>query len=385
MIEQKRCPKCGEIKPFTHFNRSSKTQDGLAPRCRACVNASRRASTKPGKKQPTKKSTKDQLIAAVKKGDGQAVRHLFRKATNIHVDDILLMAILSHGPRKQSKLLGICNFLLSSGANPNAYCYYGPMMCLATTGVGAYGELLKRHGAKADICSAAAMGDVNGVQSRLHRSPSLAITSDKVGKTPLHYCAGSKLWKDNPNIKELLIEVAKLLLDAYAKVDKGHAYHTDPFFIAATESGNIDLVKLLLPHVDSACVGGLLWGSLRSMNRQNNEFSKISELALANGVNINGGFPENTYLNGHARHEDVQATAWLLSHGANPNSCIVDGRTPLHSAADRNSHTKVVEMLLDHGADINAKDNLGNTALFYAQQSEKQRVVQFLEARLKRT
>ena len=52
-----------------------------------------------------------------------------------------------------------------------------------------------------------------------------------------------------------------------------------------------------------------------------------------------------------ARHEDVEATRWLLSHGANANARIEDARIPLHVAADRNSRTKVVESLLEFGAD----------------------------------
>ena len=38
-------------------------------------------------------------------------------------------------------------------------------------------------------------------------------------------------------------------------------------------------------------------------------------------------------------------------------------------------------MLLEAGAEINARDSLGKTPLFYAQQSEKDRIVAYLKKR----
>ena len=108
----------------------------------------------------------------------------------------------------------------------------------------------------------------------------------------------------------------------------------------------------------------------------------MGELLLETGTDINSGVvPVLTFLHGQARHEDILATAWLLSHGADVNCRIEDGRTPLHVAADRNTGTRVVELLLNHGAEINARDDLGNTPLFYARQSDKRRIVTFLRER----
>jgi uncharacterized protein len=56
----------------------------------------------------------------------------------------------------------------------------------------------------------------------------------------------------------------------------------------------------------------------------------------------------------------------LLDHGADPKLTTKDGATPLHNAAIE-GHAPIVEMLLEHGADINARDReTGATPLWFA-------------------
>ena len=55
----------------------------------------------------------------------------------------------------------------------------------------------------------------------------------------------------------------------------------------------------------------------------------------------------------------------LLTHGADINAKDKYGRTALMYAS-KHGHTAIVELLLNHGADINDKDNKGSTALMFA-------------------
>ncbi|EDQ86259.1 uncharacterized protein MONBRDRAFT_11038 [Monosiga brevicollis MX1] len=74
-------------------------------------------------------------------------------------------------------------------------------------------------------------------------------------------------------------------------------------------------------------------------------------------------------------HDNV--VEMLLKHGADANAKDKDNKTPLYYAC-RNCHDNVVGMLLKHGADANAKDNDNKTRLHYACDSGHDNLVEML-------
>ena len=60
----------------------------------------------------------------------------------------------------------------------------------------------------------------------------------------------------------------------------------------------------------------------------------------------------------------VELITFLLERGANPNICNRGGVSPLHLVAEK-GRVDVMAVLLDSGANIEAKDGLGRTPLFY--------------------
>lgn len=70
----------------------------------------------------------------------------------------------------------------------------------------------------------------------------------------------------------------------------------------------------------------------------------------------------------------------LLEKGSDVNARSQDGTTPLMNAAGGFGDASIVKLLLDHGADPMAKDNLGKTALSLARQSNRPDKVRALKA-----
>jgi ankyrin repeat protein len=89
---------------------------------------------------------------------------------------------------------------------------------------------------------------------------------------------------------------------------------------------------------------------------------------------LNGSRTPQTRLNNRLlvtcsrEHQNLDMLKRLLSEGADPNYRVEwcnDGSPTLHQWA-LYAHVEAVQLLLDHGADINILDNLGRSALEYA-------------------
>ena len=108
------------------------------------------------------------------------------------------------------------------------------------------------------------------------------------------------------------------------------------------------------------------WAWMFAMNRCNKHWREMTDAMLAAGVELS---PKAIYSSplGHAIHEDdVVIIKTLLKKGANPNLKDSEtGETLLMSAA-RYSTPEVVQALIEGGADVNARNNSGQTALTLA-------------------
>lgn len=89
---------------------------------------------------------------------------------------------------------------------------------------------------------------------------------------------------------------------------------------------------------------------------------------LKSGIDINQPIPgEQGYPMHFAVNSSVEMIQLLIEHGADVNVKDEKGKTPLHITAVTPSVEKM-QLLIEHGADVNAVDANGKTPLDYALQ-----------------
>jgi uncharacterized protein len=107
-------------------------------------------------------------------------------------------------------------------------------------------------------------------------------------------------------------------------------------FLRAAQSGDISLMKLLLAH-----------GADPKIATAHND----TALAVASGI----GWVEGITFE-WSPEESVDAVKMCLDLGIDPNTVDDEGRTALHGAAHK-GRTEVIQLLVDHGANLEAHDN----------------------------
>lgn len=106
-------------------------------------------------------------------------------------------------------------------------------------------------------------------------------------------------------------------------------------FIRASQSGDVELMKLLLAH---------------SADPKMATDHGDTALTAAGGI----GWVEGVTYEHSAKH-NVEAVKLLLDLGLDPNGANRDGRTPLMGAAMK-GRSEVVQILVDHGAKLDQRD-----------------------------
>ncbi len=231
----------------------------------------------------------------------------------------------------------------------------------------------------ADFHAALVFGDVAAVTAHLDRDPSLVTKRGGPLKwEPIVYVAHSHWGAKN---SDGLVAVAKLLLARGASANASYPWHEDPksplsiLWAAGCHARHFALAKVFLEagakpdDGESVC------------HAAENGDIPFLELLAQHGAYTDGGEGAvrwgNTplyFILGHyaglARDAEVRrGAAWLLEHGANPN-CVCyrekSGETPLHVAA-RHWDGAMIELLLQHGADVHARRRDGRTALTLAE------------------
>ncbi|MDR2213895.1 MAG: ankyrin repeat domain-containing protein [Pseudomonadales bacterium] len=303
--------------------------------------------------------------------------------------------------------------LLEGGADPNAVERWRGQTALMWASAQAQPEmvaLLLEAGADPNAQSLP-----NDWERQVTAEPRMKVLPPG-GMTSLHYAAregcaecaallldaGARIDQADPDgVTALLLatlnaqwDTAKVLIEAGANLDKWDIYGRSPLYgavdyntvphggradrLSADLTPNIDIIRMILERGGNPNLQLKLFPPYRSLGADRG----------ADGLLRSGA----TALFRAARGGDAEATQLLLAHGALVDLPNEDGITPLMAASGYRSSGvdtrgkfrteaqayAVVKLLLEGGADVNASESFGQTALFGAATSGWNTVVQLL-------
>jgi ankyrin repeat protein len=199
----------------------------------------------------------------------------------------------------------------------------------------------------AAILQAARDGDMPVVERLLSTDPRLVRASDEYLKTPLHWAA-----------EHDRRDVALMLLDSGADLEATTSWGATPLDWAAT-MGSTKVADLLLARGARGMnlVAAASLGKLDLVREFLDSGAPLASLAK----------PAPTEPDDHWVADSARMKGDVLSHA--------------FYCACRNGHTAVAALLLERGADVNAKGVFGGTGLHWAAINGHKHTVEFLVAR----
>ncbi len=219
------------------------------------------------------------------------------------------------------------------------------------------------------------LGDWQRVAAAIEADPTFATRpSGPDTVEPLVYACFSRFGHNRaPEAADLALTL-RLLLNNGADPNTAWASEHGPLsclYAACGLNGNVEMTRLLLEAGADPNDGESLYHATEQPDLS------CLKLLIQHGAQVNG-------VNG-LKHmldwESPEGVRLLLDAGGNPNETNPQGDTALHWAVRRNRSPAIVELLLDHGADIDAVRRDGRTAYALAIVSGQTAVAEVLAAR----
>jgi ankyrin repeat protein len=275
-------------------------------------------------------------------------------------------------PRTE-KHVEVVRRLLEGGADPTLPGAWQQVSALAMAvfaGDKRFVDLIAKHCPEPDVYHAALMADLDRLRSLLDAEPSLAAKPDTNGWNALRYTVESRIGEIDPSRADALQTCAELLIERGTQLEGC----LDP----AVYKNNAALVGVLLSHGavvtdgdtlnHAACDGA--YEALDMVMRHG------TDLNNTNGTEHHGGYvPYGCTLT----MRSVKGAAWFLQQGVDPNYVGGDaGESAMHVAVRSGAGPDLLKLLVEKGADANAKDSAGSTPLAAARVKGQKSAIEFL-------
>lgn len=319
------------------------------------------------------------LREGAKRGRLDVVRDHLRSGESELSPTSLLRLVTNdyHSIKKTEHHAAAAEFLIGTGATVDQEMVYQ----VSRGGSSELMALLSATRDRRDVFHAASCGQTAQLEAQLAVDSSIASTIDAFGRTPLHYCAASALWKGSDDSTSCFRTCVEVLLSHGAEVSAtapcGGLDDITPLEHVCWTGGNEDVFDLLIHH-GAQLSERALWAAVGHFQRHGDGHYALAAKLLSLGLDVNAG-DERTLLHAFAAHEDERGVKWLIDHGADVNRADVEGKTALHSAAERNTGVRVVATLIEAGASAAALDRHGRRALDLAMEKGRKRLIPVLE------
>ena len=253
--------------------------------------------------------------------------------------------------------LTVVEYLFDRGADPNVWgCHCTPLLvdispyCAAThKNHEPVAKFLANHVITNDVFTSTYLGDNDQVKQALAEDPSVVQR-----ELENHHCT-HELTLLHYAVAARQLELVRLFLDVGAEVRrystillKFAIWRNQPQILEALIQAGADLQDDSIPR-----------GGVKSPEIENvlNRYGKVTDVNLPDG-----GWPPLVYTCRGDRGGNIDRVKELLAAGADINVRNYKGQTALHCAS-KAGFKRVVEFLLNHGAEVDAVDQQGLTPL----------------------
>ncbi len=312
------------------------------------------------------------LHAAASRNHEEIARFLIEEGADIEAaprfsDDTPLAIAAAHGSPD------VLQLLLSRGARVVTGTSFPPLHYVAGDGFTSFVDLMLAKGAPVNEA------DING-KTPLHWAVRAGYLSREDQAAQRFYGGLRHGARREPEKwpREPLLVVESLLASG-ADVNAKSRFAETPLHVAA-EAGRPEIARLLLRH-GAQPNARERYGFTPLYFAADHGRGEMVRVLLEHGAEVNvagrhGWTPLHTAADkGHGRGEMVRV---LLEHGAEVNAARGKiGWTPLHEAA-ANGHVRESRLLIESGADVDARADSGKTPLIYAATRGHEEVVVLL-------